>query len=1069
MKRASLAVTLLVVVGSLFLLSVLSNTLTEYTERPPVPKDQNDPTKRDAYEEPSVLMFKVSPISPRLFWRVSTADYYTGLNWIKTTDDVLVERFPMSENTNATRVFTVEFNSSQREIFLALPPSNSALTKLSLLPIEGSEFYLDNIGDVYKVVRHTQVVDLSLICEVSWRPAEVDDRLVSLEEVPKEIADKYLQLPILPIEIRKLAQDLEDPSYSTFDQILADVQYLRTNFVYDIERSEYLYERIMLGCDVSSYIERGRGICIDAATTLAIILRIQNIPARIAIGYNPEGVEEGSLLYYTTGAHSVTEVYLPPYGWVQFDATPPLEEMPLIEVSPFKRASSPGSRLYYQLSITNRRDSEDIFQVFANSKKQWNITVVPRESRIESLQTVDGLFEVMIPSDAIFSEKEVATITVASLRDPEIAFSAFTITQVEDILLAPTTTKLRDVDESTIRGEPLSIRGTVATIADEPVDNMTVFAILARNREAKEIVIGKRDSEQGDFHIKGVLPRLMEIGDYRVHVISLGTALYAPSTSNYLIRVRAPTNIEFGVEKEFLLGYGAIHGRLSWDNGTGLGNRQISFEITPSITPSEVSSFQNLTSNDGTFRIQTTFENPGVYELKAIFSGNDYVIGCTATRTAKLKRGAPTIELSCQNIAVRGRAFNVTGTIQFEGGGVWGEPVTLAFDNQLLTTIETMNNGSFAYSFLVDFEETLGAHSLTVTLKNGNLSTLHEVTVKSETVLTTGVADVAGGMFVLFSATLSDDHNRPIPRAEITVDSYGLSWETDNSGNLTLLLDTFKLWPESVVLTARFDGSEKYSPATTEKTYILRPLVSLPYLIPLFSPALVVASFLYIKRHARRRVLSRQVSIKAATKGEVAMDEEPGHEAPPQQILRIVFPDIRAALPNVWGIKDEIRIGIIFDKSALLEAQRKEVEVSIDEQDVGPFRFSREGRAVLSHVFLKKGDHRIHAAVPRTAEQQLWNVARELRVVDYQEEIVRLYNDFLKKLAGYGLDMRKEMTARELEKLILATSDLNSRVLCEVTSCFEKAEYSNHPITRNDYETMYLSLRKLDIDVEQKE
>jgi hypothetical protein len=120
-------------------------------------------------------------------------------------------------------------------------------------------------------------------------------------------------------------------------------------------------------------------------------------------------------------------------------------------------------------------------------------------------------------------------------------------------------------------------------------------------------------------------------------------------------------------------------------------------------------------------------------------------------------------------------------------------------------------------------------------------------------------------------------------------------------------------------------------------------------------------------------------------------------------------------------------------------------------------------------VFLKKGDHRIHAAVPRTAEQQLWNVARELRVVDYQEEIVRLYNDFLKKLAGYGLDMRKEMTARELEKLILATSDLNSRVLCEVTSCFEKAEYSNHPITRNDYETMYLSLRKLNIDVEQKE
>jgi len=58
------------------------------------------------------------------------------------------------------------------------------------------------------------------------------------------------------------------------------------------------------------------------------------------------------------------------------------------------------------------------------------------------------------------------------------------------------------------------------------------------------------------------------------------------------------------------------------------------------------------------------------------------------------------------------------------------------------------------------------------------------------------------------------------------------------------------------------------------------------------------------------------------------------------------------------------------------------------------------------------------------------------------------------------------MTAREIERLILKTSDFSPEALRKVTICFEKAEYSNHLATRKDYETMYLSLKDLNIGVE---
>jgi hypothetical protein len=1067
-RRPSLIAILLVLLVSLFLLSVLSNILTGYPERSQQHEPEKDQTGTDTNEQPAVLLFKVSPAIPQLYCRVSTADYYTGLDWLRTTVDKVVEEFPQVQDANASRVFTVEINTSQRETLLPLPSSDSSSANLSLTQIKASEFYMDAIGNIYKVKRHEQAEELQLVYNVTWLDIEVDDKLISLDVIPEEILDKYLQLPDISAEVWKLAKDLEDPSYSLLDQILADVQYLRTNFIYDVEARAQADERMHIpqGSNVFSYIQRRKGICIDAATALAIILRIQEIPTRISIGYKPGRTEGGKLLYYTTGGHAVTEVYLPPYGWIQFDATPPLEEKPLVNVWPFKKVCSPGSRLFYQLSITNRRDSADNFKLFVDSRQKWNVVAAPEELSIEAFQTADALLEVIIPEDADLGEKDVVTITVASLASPEIAFSILAIIQAENIFQISTTTTLGNIDESVIRGYTLRVNGTVLAANDEKVDNMTVFIFLTKSKENEGVIVGKGYSKQGNFQIESVIPYLMEIGDYKVIPISLGTTQYAPSSSASITRVRATTRIELASGDQFLLGYGAIHGNLLWDNGTGLAKAPISLKITSLATPSEVRELQNLTSKDGSFRIKTTFEDAGIYEAKAMFPGNEYVLGSNATCLVELKRGVPSIQIFGESIAVRGEVFNITVTIQYKDIRVWGEPATVAFDNQLLATIETRDNGSCTWSFLVDSEETLGPHFFTVALKKGTVSAVYEVAVKSKTRLATKVSNIAGGMFLLFSASISDDHDLPIQRAEIVVDNYGLSWKTDSNGNLTFLLDNIELWPANLSLAARFEGSELYLPVMTEKEVILEPVISLPFLIPLVSPTLAAMVFVCAKHLVRRGQTLRQTSDVEVVGESAMVEEEPIYKPQKMQPLKIVLPDIGSQFPNVWGIRAKLRAEIVLDKSALEKTHKRDVKVLIDEETVASVRLSQQGRAELSHVFIKKGEQKMRAILPRISRRRPWNAEINLRIVDYGEEIIRLYNEFTEKLTGHGVHAEKEMTTREIESLILGIGDFDPEALRKVTICFEKAEYSNHLATRKDYEVMHLSLKELNIDVE---
>jgi transglutaminase-like putative cysteine protease len=65
-----------------------------------------------------------------------------------------------------------------------------------------------------------------------------------------------------------------------------------------------------------------RGYCEQFASAMAIMLRTQHVPARVAVGFTPGTVIGDSRLITTEDAHAWVEAWFPGAGWLPFDPTP---------------------------------------------------------------------------------------------------------------------------------------------------------------------------------------------------------------------------------------------------------------------------------------------------------------------------------------------------------------------------------------------------------------------------------------------------------------------------------------------------------------------------------------------------------------------------------------------------------------------------------------------------------------------------------------------------------------------------------------------------------------------------
>jgi protein-glutamine gamma-glutamyltransferase len=117
----------------------------------------------------------------------------------------------------------------------------------------------------------------------------------------------------------RLARRLAGARQSRYDVALAIERYLRANETYDEQVSvrRYPLEAFLFTDHI--------GDCQQFSGAMALMLRMDGIPARIAAGFLPGAYDTaaGQWVVRAVDAHEWVEVYFSGIGWVPFDPTPP--------------------------------------------------------------------------------------------------------------------------------------------------------------------------------------------------------------------------------------------------------------------------------------------------------------------------------------------------------------------------------------------------------------------------------------------------------------------------------------------------------------------------------------------------------------------------------------------------------------------------------------------------------------------------------------------------------------------------------------------------------------------------
>lgn len=149
----------------------------------------------------------------------------------------------------------------------------------------------------------------------SQRPADV------AEIFSPRFQRLYLQLPQLDPRIHELAQQVSGSRTTVLGRAEALESYLRNGFGYTLDLPAERQPDPL----AHFLFERRKGHCEYFASAMTVMLRARGIPARLVNGF-AGGVDNpisGLHVIRSRDAHSWVEAYIPAYGWLEFDPTPP--------------------------------------------------------------------------------------------------------------------------------------------------------------------------------------------------------------------------------------------------------------------------------------------------------------------------------------------------------------------------------------------------------------------------------------------------------------------------------------------------------------------------------------------------------------------------------------------------------------------------------------------------------------------------------------------------------------------------------------------------------------------------
>jgi hypothetical protein len=295
--------------------------------------DPDDSTLGGSFVQDDTLVIEAK-VASKQYWKIETKNTYTSKGWEQVSKDdaelTYTSGMEMGESENGGQVANKPLLRAELQVleefpFIVYPYGMSKVYassnvvfqhselagKYSTL-IDGSEGFLDS----YEI--EFEEPDYSLK-ELKSKTME------DLTALTEDFAP-YLQLPDqLPERVKELAETITANYEGVYEKTKAIERYFgRNGFV-------YTQQGVAIPKSGDDYVdqflfETKKGYCDNFSTSMVVMLRAIDIPARWVKGFAPgEFVinDVGERVYQVTNneAHSWVEAYMPGIGWIPYEPT----------------------------------------------------------------------------------------------------------------------------------------------------------------------------------------------------------------------------------------------------------------------------------------------------------------------------------------------------------------------------------------------------------------------------------------------------------------------------------------------------------------------------------------------------------------------------------------------------------------------------------------------------------------------------------------------------------------------------------------------------------------------------
>lgn len=610
------------------------------------------------------------------------------------------------------------------------------------------------------------------------------------------------------------------------------------------------------------------------------------------------------------------------------------------------------------------------------------------------------------------------------------------------------------------RGDGATFRGRVASDTFSPTGQVELSVEGAGGEQRIAVNVG----EDGTFVYEH--PSFDSTGPHTLMARFAGGALAQPASTEFAFEVLQPTVLALDGPAVVRDGDGfRLTGTLHETGGSPVPNAEVQ------VVGGEPLSL--TTDADGTFAwdAHAVFDAGSAHDpyestldVEVVFDGTDLLAPTRATLDVPV--GTARIVVEPPGPVVRGREAVLRGTVLLGTYPVPGAALAAGPG----VAFETNDVGAFAHPYPVSADAPLGTTEVAITAPGLDADVTTPLVVKSAAnLVVTPVSRVRPGRATLLQAALVDDTGAGIPHATLR-SSQGVDAVTDEFGIASIELAAPGSEDlEGALVVFAYAGDSLHAPLTM--SYFWEGAITpagFNWLLWVGAPGLVALAIAaaYTGRRFKLKPLpapgrSRGAPVEPVPEapGTTGGDEPDGDAGPaPRPVhLRIEFRKAAPDLADVWGTGEEVSVTVRMTDEEDHAIAGAIVAVSVAGDGVTELAIvGGDGTYTFSLSISEPGEYPVSVEFGGDDAYLPSSESRGLRIVEFREEIVRLYNAFLDWAKERADDMTEQSTPREVEVVLVSRGlPVPQKALDELISRFEEADYSEHPIARRHYEAMY--------------